>query len=109
MNGFETLSETLNDLSLRGYTLDFCLHGEKDCLVCRKTTRQLFPDEFIVDEYYRLAGATDSKDEIIVYALSSSKYNVKGVVVNSIDIYNHGSTSKIVEKLKQFLVHDEVD
>ncbi|MBZ0247210.1 MAG: phosphoribosylpyrophosphate synthetase [Cyclobacteriaceae bacterium] len=109
MRGLETLSEVLNDLSLRGYTLDFSLHSEKDCLICRKTTRHLSSDEFDVDEYYRFEKATDSRDEVILYALSSSKYNVKGVVVNTLGIYANGSTSKIVEKLKQSLAHDEVD
>jgi hypothetical protein len=109
MRSFETLSEALNDLTLRGYTLDFALHTEKDCLICRKTTRQLSSDDFEIDEFYRFEGDTDPGDEMVVYALSSSKYNVKGVVVNAFGVYADETTSKIVEKLKQSSIYDQAD
>ncbi|MEP2670256.1 MAG: phosphoribosylpyrophosphate synthetase [Cyclobacteriaceae bacterium] len=109
MRSFETLSEALNDLTLRGYTLDFVLHTEKDCLICRKTTRQLSSDDFEIDEFYRFEGDTDPGDEMVVYALSSSKYNVKGVVVNAFGVYADETTSKIVEKLKQSSIYDQAD
>lgn len=109
MRSFETLSEALNDLTLRGYTLDFVLHTEKDCLICRKTTRQLSSDDFEIDEFYRFEGDTDPGDEMVVYALSSDKYNVKGVVVNAFGVYADETTSKIVEKLKQSSIRDETD
>lgn len=109
MRSFETLSEALGDLSCRGYTLDFALHTEKDCLICKKTTRQLSPDDFEIDEFYRFEGETDPGDEMILYALSSSKYNVKGVVVNAFGFYADGTTSKIVEKLKQSSIYGEAD
>lgn len=100
MKAFETLSEAMSDLSSRGYTLDFALHRDKDCLVCSQTTRHLSPEEFEIDEIYRFEGDTDPGDEMILYALSSSKYDVKGIVVNAFGMYANAATSKIVEKLK---------
>lgn len=100
MRTFETLSEALGDLAGRGYTLNFSLQMDKDCLVCRQTTRHLFSDEFEIDEVYRFEDVADSGDEMIACALSSSKYDVKGVVLNPFSAYADDATSKIIRKLK---------
>lgn len=103
MKYYETVSEAINDLVKRGYTTDFKLLTVQDCLVCHQTVTQLSSDDFEIDETHRFEGDTDPGDEMIVHAISSKKYNMKGVVVNGYGIYADTNTSKIVAHLKKHL------
>lgn len=38
---------------------------------------------------------------MIVYAISSTKHDIKGIVINAFGIYSDPITSKIVERLKK--------
>jgi hypothetical protein len=96
---YDTVSEALNDLAKRGFTHDFNIHEEADCLVCNNTKTQLSPNEFEIMETYRFEGDTDPADEMIVFAIASMKHNIKGTLINAYGIYADTSTSKIVEKL----------
>lgn len=96
---YETVSEAMNELAKRGYTTDFSILVEKECLVCNQTAKQLDPDEFEIDEIYRFEGNTDPGDEMIVYAISSIQHALKGIVVNAYGMYSDSSVSKIVSKL----------
>ncbi len=98
---YDTVSEAINDLIKRGYTIDFSIHPEQDCLVCSATTDPLSPEEFEIDETYRFEGITDPGDEMIVFAISSKKHNLKGIVVNAYGVYSDSRISKIVERLKK--------
>lgn len=89
----------MNDLAKRGFTHDFNIHEEADCLICTNTMTQLSPEEFEIVETYRFEGDTDPADEMIVFAISSIKHNLKGVLLNAYGVYADGATSKIVEKL----------
>jgi regulator of cell morphogenesis and NO signaling len=102
-HAYETVSEAINDLINRGYTTDFEILAEKECLVCHKTSSRLSPEEFEIDEIYRFEGSTDPGDEMIVYAISSTKHNIKGMVVNAYGSYSDSNKSKIVERLKKHL------
>ncbi len=95
MNSMTTLSEVTNLLRERGYTIDFNL--KNNCLECSGNYLQIFPGEFIVDKHYRFEGPSDPGDEAIVYAISSAKHNLKGVLVNG---YGISSNSVMDEMLK---------
>ena len=45
MRSYETVSEALNNLVKRGYTHDFNVHAEKECLVCNTSLTQLSVDD----------------------------------------------------------------
>ncbi len=96
---YDTVSEALNDLAKRGFTHDFNIHEEADCLICTNTMTQLSPEEFEIVETYRFEGDTDPADEMIIFAISSRKHNLKGTLLNGYGIYADSSNSKIVEKL----------
>lgn len=96
---YETLSEASNDLLKRGYTSDFYIEPEKDCLTCKKTSLQLSPEEFVIDEIHRFEGMSDPADEIILYAISSRSHDIKGMVINSFGADFSYTSSKIVEHL----------
>ncbi len=96
---YDTVSEALNDLAKRGFTHDFNIHEEADCLICTNTMTQLSPKDFEIIETYRFEGDTDPADEMIVFAIASIKHGLKGTLINAYGIYADSSNSKIVEKL----------
>ena len=98
---YYTVSESINNIAKRGYTTDFKILTDIDCLFCNKTAKQLSADEFEIDETYRFEGNTDPGDEMIVFAISSKAHNIKGIVVNAYGMYADSSTSKIVELLEK--------
>jgi hypothetical protein len=98
---YETVSEAINALAKRGYITDFKTLAENGSLIFNKSTKQLSPGQFKIDETYRFDGETDPGDEMIVFAISSVKQKMKGIVVNAYGVYSDSSTSKIVERLKQ--------
>ena len=51
MKNFETLSEAIADLSMRGYTNDFNLHPE--WIECPPLNLRFGPTDFHVDEVHR--------------------------------------------------------
>lgn len=98
---YETLSEAVNDLQKRGYTTDFLISEEKDCFLCKQGTLELSPDEFCIDEVYRFEGMTDPGDESILYAVSSDKHNLKGLIINSYGADFGYRASQLVKKLRK--------
>lgn len=103
MYNYDTVSEAINDLAKRGYTTDFKLFAGKDCIVCDQTQTQLSPDEFEIDETYRFEGNTDPGDEMIVFAISAKKHNMKGILVDAYGMYSDSASTMLVEKLKKHI------
>jgi len=97
---YETAVEALDALYASGYTTDFSLLNEKDCIYCNKSNHSLRADEFVIDEVHRFEGDTDPGDELVLYAISSSKYNLKGTLLNGYGMYADSYSSKIIEKLR---------
>jgi hypothetical protein len=100
---YDTVSEALTDLAKRGYATDFSVLAEKECLVCNKTSVSLSPYEFEIDETYRFEGNTDPGDEMIVFAISSIKHNMKGTLTSAYGMYADAAASKIVSLLKKHI------
>ncbi|MEP7127349.1 MAG: phosphoribosylpyrophosphate synthetase [Chitinophagales bacterium] len=99
MQNYEpTLSETLKKLKAEGYTEDFNLSG--DCVHCQSGKLKIFPAEFHIDQYFRFEGQSDPGDAAILYAISSEKYKLKGVLVNGYGIYSEPLTNEMLDKLK---------
>lgn len=98
---YDTVTEAVSDLQKKGFTMNFSLLAEKECLVCHHTSLQLSPHEFLIEEIYRFEGDSDPGDEMIVMAISSEKFQVKGVVVNGFGMYSDGVTSKITELINR--------
>ena len=95
---YDTLSEAMNELKKQGYTEDFNL--AQDCLICRGGKLKLVSDDIVVDKFYRFEGNSDPADEAILYAISSPKHNIKGILVNGYGISAEPIASGLVEKLK---------
>lgn len=94
----DTLSQTMEQLRKEGYTEDFNL--QKDCLECRSRNFKIFHNEFVIDKFYRFEGESNPSDEAILYAISSTKHGLKGVLVNGAGIYTDDITNEMLESLK---------
>lgn len=99
MNDLTTLSEVLNQLRLEGYTTDF--NANTNSLKSHAHELELHPDEFIVDRHYRFEGMTDPADEAVVYAISSEKHELKGVLVNGYGIYSDPISDDLMRTLNE--------
>ena len=81
----ETLSETMTQLNGQGYGTDLntrlpMIHAE--------------PEAFTVDAVYRFEGPTDPGDELILYAISSAKHQLKGLLINAFGMYADAATAR---------------
>ena len=96
---YDTLSEAVNDLVALGYTADFLIREDGECLYCSSYEMELSPDDFLIDGIYRFEGMTDPADESIVFAVSSRDNLIKGLVINSFGADFSYRSSKLVEEL----------
>lgn len=94
---YGTLSQTIDGLKKEGYTLDF--NVKKHLLQFQLLGPLLSPEDFEIDFVYRFEGASDPDDQSILYAISSSRFHVKGVLVNGYGIYADDRTNEILEGL----------
>jgi len=94
-----TVSEVLENLRKEGYTVDFNL--DETCLVCFENELKIHPDEFVVDKHFRFEGTTDPGDEAVVYAISSTKNNIKGTLVNAYGVYSNDLSNDMVRALQE--------
>lgn len=97
MQNFTTLSEAINELVKKGYTFNFNI--KNDCIECKENSVQLQPEDFEIDEVYRFQEMSDVDNESILYAISSTKYSMKGLLVNAYSIYADLASAKLVAKL----------
>jgi hypothetical protein len=97
MRTYNNLVDATNDLMKRGYTENLSLEG--DTVDDKDKNIQMTPDDFEIDEFYRFEGASNPDDMSIIYAVSSDKYHIKGVLVNAFGTYANTSTSAIEAKL----------
>ena len=97
MAEYNTLTETMEALREEGYTEDFNL--KENYIESQSGNFQILHHEFEIDKFFRFEGDTDPADESILYAISSAKYNLKGVLVNAFGIYSDPVADELMKKL----------
>lgn len=100
MGTYSTLSEAINDLTKKGYTINFNI--KNDFIECTENSLLLRTDEFEIDEVFRFQEMSDLDNESILYAISSPDNNLKGLLVNAYGIYSETATSELIDKLSEF-------
>ena len=95
---FGTLLETINGLVKLGYNHDFNI--KEDCIVCRQANITLSPEDFQIDKTYRFEGDSDPDYQSILYAISSPKFGIKGLLVTGYGISADEASSKLIAKLQ---------
>lgn len=98
MENYSNLIEAINGLKKQGYTEDFNLH--QNCIACRNGHYKIFHNEFVVDKYFRFENDTDPSDQSIIYAITSEKYKLKGILINAYGIYSDDITNEMLDTLK---------
>lgn len=94
MPAYDTISQAVDGLKERGYTLDFNLKG--NCLEC--LGQKFNPHDFEITEFHRFEGDSDPGDESIVYAIES-RSGLKGVLVNAFGVYAEALGDEMIRKL----------
>lgn len=98
MENYETLSEAIAALKKQGYTEDFNL--KSNCLECIAGKKTIEPGEFNIDKSFRFDVDEDPSDQAMLYAISSQKHNLKGLLVNGYGVYSDDLTNEMLEKLR---------
>ncbi len=97
MESYETLTEAITALKTQGYTEDFNL--KENCLECIAGRQQLLPQEFVIDKSFRFDVDEDPSDQSVLYAISSEKHSLRGLLVNGYGIYSDDLSNEMLEKL----------
>lgn len=98
---FDTVTEALQWLNEKGYTVDFNL--EQDCISFNNKNKSVSPDDFTIDYYFRFEGDTDPGDEDIVYGIKSDTFGIKGVMINAFGTYAESLSTEMLNKLLHLL------
>lgn len=98
MENYSNLIDAINGLRKEGYEEDFNL--KQNCIECRGGQYKVFHDEFHIDKFFRFDGDTNPSEESIIYAISSEKYNLKGILINGYGITSEPLTNEMLEKLR---------
>jgi EAL domain-containing protein (putative c-di-GMP-specific phosphodiesterase class I) len=98
MENYETLSQAITALKQQGYNED--LNLKENCLECIAGKKDLQPHEFEIDKSFRFDVNEDPSDQAVLYAISSSIHNMKGLLVNGYGIYSEATSNDMLEKLK---------
>lgn len=98
MYNYDTVTQAVNGLKKRGYTIDFNL--DREAIVCEG--ERCHPEDFEITGIYRFEGNTDPADEAIVYAIESQS-GLKGVLVNGYGISSDALSDAMIKKLSTHL------
>lgn len=98
MESYDTLSEAMTALRKQGYSQDFNLKGNR--IECSTGKYKMLHHEFEIDKSFRFDVDEDPSDQAVLYAISSSVYNIKGLLVNGVGIYSDAIANELLEKLK---------
>ena len=91
---YDTVTEAVEGLRKREYTLDFNL--AENCLICQDD--RIDVNDFEIVEVHRFEGNSDPGDEAIVYAIESNK-GKKGILVGGYGISSDAITGEMARKL----------
>jgi len=94
MHNYDTVTDAVNGLRKRGFTLDFNL--SENSLSCMD--ERFGPEDFEITEVYRFEGNSDSADEAVVYGIESNKGH-KGILVNGYGPSSDPMSSEMAKKL----------
>lgn len=94
MPNYRTISDAMNGLIKRGYTIDLGIDG----IQSHKTTVSLAPDRFGTTVVYRFEGEADPDDEAVVCAIQSHDGH-KGTLVVGYGVSADPVNGEMIRKL----------
>lgn len=99
MNTYETVTEAINDLTKKGYSANFNLPLLRESLP-EYERNNLNANDFDIDAVYRFEGVSDPADETILFAISSKRFALKGILINAYGMYEDTETYELVKSLQ---------
>lgn len=97
MEEYRTLLEIVNELLERGYTIDFNLMENLNLFQNGYWTN-VSAEDFEIDEVHIAEDETDASGLLLVFAISSRKHHVKGIVLNAL---TNGRSSSVIETIRK--------
>ncbi len=97
----KTLLEIVNELQASGYTEEIRLHRADLHLYAISRDVVLGANDFTVDKAYRFEGSTSEEDTSELYAISSSKNDFKGILIDEFDEFRGLPDHPLIDKLKE--------
>ncbi len=92
-----TVSETIRALEREGYSVDFNLTPfAADGFPYDNI---LSPLDYQIDKVYRFEGATNPDDQSILYAISSVRLQIKGILLNGYGMYADLAANAVLSRL----------
>jgi sulfur relay (sulfurtransferase) DsrC/TusE family protein len=85
MTSYDTVTEALQDLKTKGYSVDFNIAFDK--IICSNNNICLNPNEFEIVEVFRFEGDTNPDDEDVVYTIESKNGEIKGTLTSAYGMY----------------------
>jgi hypothetical protein len=98
MEETKVLSDIIGDLLDRGYSLDFEELQQMRFNLGEQDIQVLSANEFVIDEVY--CCGDDSPEVMYVFAVSSVRYRMKGIVINAITTDTSITLGEIFQKIK---------
>ena len=98
-NTYNTVTEAVSDLQQKGYTIDFNIVEEDNGMAHSDADMVLSAEDFEIDSFFRFDGGSDPGDEMILYAISSTKFNAKGLLLNAYGADANVESATLVSKL----------
>jgi hypothetical protein len=91
---FDTVTQALAWLGLQGFNYDFNRDDEP-------TSKLLAAgNDFVVSHIFHFDNNTDPADENIIYAISSIKHNLKGVILSAYGVYADERSSSLLMSIQ---------
>lgn len=103
MEEYRTLLEIVQDLLEKGYTADFNL-AENLHVLKNHYWSNLPPEDFEIDEIHIAEDETSPGKLLLVFAISSVKYQLRGIVFNALSSENSPSFKQIVKRIRHFIL-----
>lgn len=97
MYTYDTMTEAINGLKKRGYTVDFNIAFDR--IICSDNKHILEPADFEITEMHRFEGFTNPADEDVLYAVESKKGNIKGIITSAFGPYADNVSAEMISKL----------
>ena len=97
MKNYDTVTEAVQDLTARGYSVNFNIAFDK--LICSENKICLNPDQFEIVEVHRFEGETNPSDEDVVYAVEAKNGNIKGIITSAYGMYADPVSNVLIQKL----------
>lgn len=96
MKGDYNIAAVIISLQERGFTHDFIM--EKEYIRCLQCDVLVSPDDFVIVETYRCACKRFVENGSLVYAITLTNYDFKGILVSTSGLYVNGISVRLWTK-----------